>query len=91
MGRGWKRTNSGAAPVPYPTVVFSCPETVAASKDFCGNLGPSAEDATLDGADRHAAGEILAVEVNLWLVAFQSGGAAASATVCLPRSVGLDR
>ena len=72
-------------------VVFSCPETVAASKNPCGNFGPSAEDATLDGADRHAAGEILAVEVNLWLVAFQSGGAAAPTTVCLPRSVGVDR
>jgi hypothetical protein len=33
----------------------------------------------------------LAVEINLWLVAFQPGGAAAPAAVCLPRSVGLDR
>ena len=48
----------------------SCPETVTASENLCGNFGPSPEDATLDGTDRHAAGEVLAVEVNLWLVAF---------------------
>src|ERR1700687_3439054 len=72
-------------------VVFPRPEAIATGKNLCGNFGPSVEDATLDGVDRHTAGEILAVEVSLWLVPIKPRGAATLATVCLSRSVGLDR
>ena len=72
-------------------VVFQGPQAIASSKNLCGNFGPSVEDATLDGVDRHTGGEILAVEVGLWLVPIKPGGAATPATVCLPRSVDLDR
>lgn len=48
-------------------VVFPCSETIAASKNLCGDFGSSVEDATLDSTDRHAAGEVPTVEVDLYL------------------------
>ena len=47
------------------------------------------QDADLDGADRHADLEIPADEVQLWMVALQSCGSAAPATVHLPGLVGM--
>jgi hypothetical protein len=46
-------------------------------------------EADLDGIDRHVDSEVPADEGHLWLVALQSGGAAAPATVYFPRLVGL--
>ena len=45
------------------------------------------EDADLDGADRYVDLEICTSEVQLQLVAIQSGGRVAPATVCLPGPV----
>jgi hypothetical protein len=72
-------------------LLFRVVKQVATSKNLCGDFGQCAEDATLDGADPHAAGEILTVEVKLCLLALESDGAAAPATVCLPRSAGMGR
>src|ERR1019366_5454988 len=65
-------------------VVFPRPEAIAAGENLCGDFGQCAENPALDGADRHTAGEILAVEVGLWLVPIKPRGAATPATVCLP-------
>jgi hypothetical protein len=51
---------------------------------FCGDFGQCLEDATLDGTDRHAAGEILATTIDVRLVPLESGGSIAPAIVCLP-------
>jgi ribosomal protein S10 len=42
------------------------------------------ENAALDGADRHAGGEIPATAIDVRLVPFQSGGPPAAAIVCVP-------
>jgi dTDP-D-glucose 4,6-dehydratase len=38
-------------------------EAIVAGENLCGDFGQCAENPTLDGADRHVAGEILTVEV----------------------------
>jgi hypothetical protein len=58
-------------------------ETVAASEDVCGNFRQCLEDPALDGADRHAAGEIPAAAIDVRLVPLESGGTPAAAVVCL--------
>src|ERR1019366_3849697 len=90
MGRGWKRIalDADTAPVPYPTVVFQGPETDSESEVVPGHQRQCGQDPDLDGADRHADPEVPADEVQLWLVAPQSGTAAAPATVHLQGLVG---
>ena len=58
-------------------------------KTFLGTSNQCGQDADLDGADRDVDLEVFADEGHLWLVAFQSGGSIAPATVYLPRFVGL--
>ena len=53
-------------------------------KTFVGTSANALEDAALDGADRHAAGEISATEVDVRLVPFESGGPPTPAAICLP-------
>jgi hypothetical protein len=65
-------------------VVFSGFETVTACENVCGDFRQCLEDAALDGADRHAAGEIPATAIDVRLVPFESGGTSAAAIVCLP-------
>jgi hypothetical protein len=60
-------------------------------KTFVGDFRQCLENAALDGADRHAGGEIPATAIDVRVVPFEFGGPSAAATVCLPRSVGLDR
>src|SRR5271167_2900385 len=93
MGRGWKRIepDSDTAPVPYPTVVFQSPETVAADQDLRGHFGQCLEDTSLGGVDRHVADQVPATEGDVWLVAVESGGPIAAAVVRIPRFVGVDR
>jgi hypothetical protein len=50
-------------------------EVVPGHQRQCG------QDADMDGIDRHADPEVSADEIQLRLVAFQSGGTSASATV----------
>ena len=85
MGRGWKRIalDADTAPVPYPTTVFQGAETNRQSEVVPGHQRQCRQDADLDRFDRHAHFEVPADEVQLWLVAFQSGGPAAPATVHL--------
>src|SRR5260370_12714999 len=70
-------------------IVFQGAETNRKSEDVTGDQRQCGQDTDLDSVDRHAGPEVLADEVHLWLVAFQSGGATAPATVYLPRSVGM--
>jgi len=65
-------------------VVFSGLETVTACENLCGDFRQCLENATLDGADRHAGGEIPATAIDVRLVPFKSGGTSAAAIVCLP-------
>lgn len=65
-------------------VVFPGLETVAAGEDVCGDFRQCLENAALDGADRHAGGEIPATAIDLRLVPFESGGTPAAAVVRLP-------
>lgn len=58
---------------------------------MCGDFGQCPEDAALDGAVRHAAGEISATTIDIRLVPFESGGSTAAAIVCLPRPMDVDR
>ena len=53
--------------------------------------GKCSADPDLDGADCHAADQILAIASIVRLVTLQLGGALAAATVCIPRPVELDR
>jgi hypothetical protein len=55
------------------------------------HLGQRAQDADLDGADRHAAGQDPAHEIDLRLALVQLHGSAAPATVRLPQPVEVDR
>src|ERR1019366_1762597 len=91
MGRGWKRIalDADTAPVPYPTVVFQGPETDSESEVVPGHQRQCGQDADLDCFDRHADLEVPADEVQLWLVALQSCGSAAPATVHIQRFVGV--
>src|SRR5450759_1194315 len=90
MGRGWKRARKlSTAPVPFPTTIFQSPQTKFEGEDFPGHQRQCRQDADLDSVDRHADFEVPADEVQLRLVAFQSGGAAAAATVYFPGFVGL--
>ena len=50
---------------------------------------PCGQDADMDGADRHAHFEVPANEIQLRLVAFQSGRSAAPAAFHLQRLVGM--
>ena len=72
-------------------VVFQGAEAVAEGEDLCRHLGQRAEDADLDRADRHAAGQDSAHEVNLRLALVQLHGPAAPATVRLSRPLEVDR
>ena len=56
-------------------------------EDLRGDQRQCGEDAGLDSADRNAGAQVSAVEIEVLLVAVESGGAAAAATVLLPRSV----
>ena len=89
MGRGWKRArmNLSTAPVLHPTTVLQGAEADAEGQDFRGDQRQCGEDAGLDGADRDAGAQVSAVEIEVLLVAVESGRAAAAATVLLPRSV----
>jgi hypothetical protein len=53
--------------------------------------GKCSADPDLDGADCHAADQILAIASIVRLVTLQLGGALAAATVCIPRPVEPDR
>jgi Transposase DDE domain len=68
---------------------FKALEQTAKVKSFLGTSAKWGQDADLDGADRHADLEIPADEIQLRLVAFQSGGTAAPATVHFQRLVGM--
>jgi hypothetical protein len=59
------------------------------AKVVSGHQRQCGQDADLDSADRHADSEVPADEVQLWLVAFQSGGPAAPATIHLQGLVGV--
>ena len=91
MGRGWKRIalDADTAPVPYPTTVFQGAEANREGEVVPGHQRQCGQDADLDGADRHADPEVPADEIQLRLVAFQSGGTAAPATVHFQRLVGM--
>jgi len=65
-------------------IVFSGLETVTARENVCGDFRQCLENAALDGADRHAGGEIPATAIDVRLVSFESGGTSAAAIVCLP-------
>jgi hypothetical protein len=65
-------------------VIFSGLETVIACENVCGDFRQCLENAALDGADRHAGGEIPATAIDVWLVPFESGSAPAAAIACLP-------
>ena len=89
MGRGWKRArrNLSTAPVLHPTTVLQGAETDAEDQDVCGDQRQRGPDPGVDGADRHTGAEVPAVEIDVFLVVVESGGATAPATVLLPRSV----
>ena len=53
-------------------------------KTFVGTSANALKTQLLDGADRHAGGEIPATAIDVRLVPFQSGGPPAAAIVCLP-------
>ena len=90
MGRGWKRARKlSTAPVPYPTTLLQGAEAVTEDQNLRGHQRECGTDANLDGADRHADLEIPPDEVQLWLVAVQSCGSAAPATVHLQGLVGV--
>src|SRR3990172_6470294 len=90
MGRGWKRVRKlSTAPVPSPTIVFQSPEAKPQGEELRGDQRERAADPDLDGPDRHAGAEVSAVEIDVLLVAVESGRAAAAATVLLSRSVGV--
>src|SRR5664280_248792 len=91
MGRGWKRIapDADTAPVPYPTTLLQGAKANRKSEVVSGHQRQCGQDANLDGADRHADLEVPADEVQLWLVAVQSCGSAAPATVHLQGLVGV--
>src|SRR5260370_35411074 len=91
MGRGWKRAriNLSTAPVLHPTVVFQGAEADAEDQDVCGDQRQRGPDPGVDGANRHAGAEVSAAEIDVLLVAVESGRAAAAATVLLSRSMGV--
>src|ERR1017187_4844795 len=91
MGRGWKRIalDAGTAPVPYPTTVFQGTETNSQSEVIPGHQRQCSQDADMDGTNRHADPEVSANEIQLRLVAFQSGRSAATTAVHLQRLVGM--
>jgi hypothetical protein len=64
-------------------VVFPGLETVAAGENVCGDFRQCHENPALDGADRHAGGEIPATAIDIRLVPFESGGTPAAVVVCL--------
>jgi hypothetical protein len=65
-------------------VVFSGLKTVTARENVCGDFSQCLENAALDGAHRHAVGEISAAAIDVRLVPFQSGSTPTTAVVCLP-------
>src|SRR5208337_5220726 len=71
--------------------VFQSLKAKSAGEDLHRDFRQCPEDASLGGVDCHVVDQVPAVEGNVWLVAFQSGGAAAAAVVRLPRFVGVDR
>ena len=90
MGRGWKRARKlSTAPVPYPTIVLQGAEADAEDQDLRGDQRQCRPDTGLDSFDRDAGTEVPAVEIEVFLVVVDAGGAAAAATVLLSRSVGL--
>ena len=90
MGRGWKRAgHPSTAPVPYPTTVLQGSETGLEDQDLRGHHRECRTDSDLDGVDRHADPEIPANEIQLRLVAIQSGRYAAPTVVHLQRLVGM--
>ena len=91
MGRGWKRIalDADTAPVPYPTTVFQGTETNSKSEVVPGHQRQCSQDADMDGINRHADPEVPANEIQLRLVAFQSGRSAAPTAVHLQRLVGM--
>jgi hypothetical protein len=91
MGRGWKRIalDAGTAPVPYPTTLFQGTETNSKSEVVPGHQRQCSQDADMDGINRHADPEVPANEIQLRLVAFQSGRSATPTAVHLQRLVGM--
>ena len=89
-GEGLETDRSlGTAPVPYPTTVFQGTETNSQSEVVPGHQRQCSQDADMDGINRHADPEISANEIQLRLVAFQSGRSAAPTAVHLQRLVGM--
>src|SRR5580700_3389253 len=83
------RLHADTAPVPYPTTVFQGAEAKRKSEVVPGHQRQRGQDADLDSFDRHADLEVPANEIQLRLVAFQSGRAAAPATVYFQGLVGV--
>ncbi len=72
-------------------VILQGPETVMQGQDLRRHLGQRTEDADMDSADLHTAGQNPAHEVDLWVALVQLHGPAAPATVRLSRPVEVDR
>jgi len=68
---------------------FKGAETDVEDQDVCRDQRECGQDAGLDGADRHAAVEIPAIEIDALLVVVESGRASEATTVLLSRFVGL--
>src|ERR1017187_2693675 len=69
--------------------VFQGTETNSKSKVVPGHQRQCSQDADMDGVNRHVDPEVPADEIQLRLVAFQSGRSAAPAVVHLQRLVGM--
>ena len=65
-------------------VVFQGAETELEDQDVCGDQRQRGQDPGVDGVDRHLGAEVPAIEIDVQLVAIESGRAAAPAIVLLP-------
>ena len=63
---------------------FESLKAKSSGEDLHRDFSQCPEDASLGGVDRHVADQVPATEGHLRLVAFQSGGPAATAVVRLP-------
>src|ERR1700685_2421312 len=59
------------------------------NQDLCRHQRQCGQDPSVDGVDRDAGAEVPAVEIDVFLVVIDAGGAVAAATILLSRSVGV--